>query len=186
MTLQGKLLPLIRGSMVALLACAGFATAAQTEMSRRTSVSDIASLASMQPGAIAHPYSFADLFNLTLGAQHGLVTGTSANFAGAARGDWTVSTSVTPALFGGVNVPGLAHGLSGPGGSSMIGIPPGPGSASGDHGLRRSGGATPRFEAAKRFLPLGELPEPAGWLILASGLLVAFFIARRRAGGDGT
>lgn len=182
MTLPGKLLPLVTASIVALAACTGVATGSQVVVSKRTSVSDIASLAAMQPSAMGHLYSFADLFNLTVGAQHGLVTGTSANAFGAGRGDWTVSSFVTPALFGGANVPGLAHGLAGPGDSSMIGIPNNHAFAPGDYLL--SGEAAPRFEVAKKFFVLGELPEPAGWLILASCLLVAFFIARRRAGGD--
>jgi hypothetical protein len=38
------------------------------------------------------------------------------------------------------------------------------------------------FAFERQFLPLGELPEPAGWLIAVSALLVALFIARRKAG----
>lgn len=153
---------LLRAAMaaIALAACAQAAIAAQA--------------------GTPNPYSFADLFNLTVGAQHGLISGTTMNPGGPGRTDWTQPSQFTPALFGGANVPGLTL-APGPVASSMIGLPERPGEE--DYAFRFGTRAGPMFEVHKEIFPLSRVPEPAGWLILASGLAVAVFIGRRRAGG---
>jgi hypothetical protein len=149
---------MFKAFMLALVLCAGAAAA------------DPVSLIAPKSGATPNPYSFADLFNLTIGAQHGLVTGTSVSIP-AAKTDW--AQPLTPALFGGANVPSLTLG-PGPASTSMIGISEAP-----PHSPGLQPG--PAFEFEKELLPLSRVPEPAGWLIAASALLVACFIARRRS-----
>ena len=144
-------MPVIRMLMVALMACAGAVHAADT------------------PAGTPNPYSFADLFNLTVGAQQGLVTGTSVSMP-SARGDW--SQPLTPALFGGANVPSLTLGPAAAS-TAMIGI-----SETAQPVWSVQSGHGYSFE--KQLFPLGSMPQPAGWLIAASALLVAGFIARRR------
>jgi hypothetical protein len=148
--------------LLALAACAGTASGAIEP--------PLAPPVTGKSAGTPNPYSFADLYNLTVGAQHGLVTGTSVNIA-ALRPD--VTEPLTPALFGGANVPGLTLG-PGPASTSMIGISDGPSPGP----SFQSGHA---FEFEKDLLPLGDVPEPAGWLIAASALLIGLFIARRRS-----
>jgi hypothetical protein len=166
---------------LALAACAGYASSAEHPAADRPRWADLAALSSPQPGSASHPYSFADLFNLTVGAQYGLVSGTAVDVSGALRGDWPAPSSVTPALHAGSNVPGLALGPAAAAGSAMIGIPSSAALGPGSQGLRLSERSGARFEFKKELLPLGRVPEPAGWLIVASVMLVAWFIARRRS-----
>ena len=183
MHLPGKLSLSSGMLLMALAVCAGAAVGAEQQAARAVRSPSISALAAMQSGTPAHPYSFADLFHLTVGAQYGLVTGTVVEASGATRGDWVPPSPISPALFRGSNVPGLALGPAGPAGSAMIGIPDGPSVGSGDYGVRLVARPGPQFEFEKPLLPLGRMPRPAGWLILVSVLLVALFIARRRSPG---
>jgi hypothetical protein len=62
----------------------------------------------------------------------------------------------------------------------MIGIPGSPGAAAGEYGVRLDASPGLQFEVGTPLVPLGNLPQPARWLILLSVLLVASFIAHRR------
>jgi hypothetical protein len=170
MSLQ-RILTEALAALIALVACAGAASGTEAMERNELLVSPVMAA---KAGTAPNPYSFADLFNLTVGAQYGLVTATSVTLAKPDAGQ-----PLTPALFGGMQVPSLTLG-PGPASTSMIGIPdaaPFAGAAATNVGF----GEAPAFQFEKELFPLSRMPEPAGWLIAASALLVAGFIARRRS-----
>ena len=158
-------------ALIALIAGAGAASGTEPVERNELLVSPVMSA---KAGTAPNPYSFADLFNLTVGAQYGLVTATSVTLAKPDGGP-----PLTPALFGGMQVPSLTLG-PGPASTSMIGIPDAVPVAGADAANVGFGNA-PAFQFEKEIFPLSAMPEPAGWLIVVSALLVAGFIARRRS-----
>jgi hypothetical protein len=142
----------------------------------------------MAGAAEPNPYSFADLFGLTVGAEFGLVSGTAVSMVGGRSGLTQATPPVNhmaPALFGGANVRGLALGPASPTDAPMIGLPQAGNPASWNYAARFTAQPQPGFEFEKAIIPLDRMPEPAGWLIAASAILVGVFIARRRSAGHG-
>ena len=171
---------ILREALAALIALSASAGAAGSEVAAVRGELLLSPVVAAGEGHSPNPYSFADLFNLTVNAQHGLVSGTSVSLARPDAGQ-----PLTPALFGGAQVPGLSA-APGPSSTSMIGIPdaarPSGAAGTGAAGAALAPARAHAFQFEKEIFPLSRMPEPAGWLIAASALLVAGFIARRRSG----
>lgn len=132
--------------------------------------------------SVTIPYSFADLFNFTLGAQSQLVTAGAVSLAPAGASSGLMHTSdLTLTLYSGADAGGSVLSTANSAGGAMISTNDMLGA--GSYSARVSGTADGLVGGGYLF-SIAAVPEPAEWMLLLCGLVTMGFIARRRMGSD--
>jgi hypothetical protein len=121
--------------------------------------------------------TFAEIYNFTIGAQYQTLLSSAVSYqpAGATAGQDSVS-NLTLALYdaGGVKVTSVSSSNG-----SLINLSGGP-LVAGAYSLKVSGTADGSVGGGYQ-ISIAAVPEPAGWMMLLSGLAVVTFMARRKA-----
>lgn len=172
--------------LLAVLACAGVMGSAHA-LDHTLSLGPLAATTAVQAEfyttpSVTIPYSFADLFNFTLGAQSQLVTAGAVSLAPAGDSAGLMHTSnLTLTLYSGADAGGSVLSTASSAGGAMIGTSDTLGA--GSYSAKVTGTADGVVGGGYLF-SIAAVPEPAEWMLLLCGLVTIGFIARRRLGGE--
>ena len=126
-------------------------------------------------------FSFADVFNFTVGTEYGTVLTSAASYSpDGVSAEQTHVSNLTLQIYAGSDATGSLVGEWSSSDGSLIdqsGL-----LASGDYSVRISGIADGSLGGGYQF-SLAATPEPAEWMMLLAGLAMLGFIAKRKTSG---